>query len=214
MSRRLSRLRFLSALGAAGSPVICRLPSSAAGAETYTLRLSMGQGSGPTSTQGVTAARFATAVQRRSKGQLKIEVYPNGQLLRQDQIVDALSTGVVDFVIELTVLLEPLIPQYQILAIPFMFKDLASAFRVLDGRIGDEFFGLLEPHGILGLGDHNRLSGSRDGDQGRLGAGRYERAAHAHPGQCGLRCNVPSPWRNAGSDRFSRDVRCSSAAYD
>jgi TRAP-type transport system periplasmic protein len=48
--------------------------------------------------------------------------------------------------------LVPLFPQFQVFDAPFLFKDLAAGFRVLDGPIGEEFFASLEPRGIVGLG--------------------------------------------------------------
>jgi TRAP-type transport system periplasmic protein len=104
------------------------------------------------SLQGLVALRFASAVKRRSNGQLQVDVYPNGQLAKQEETIDNLSTGVLDLAIQSTPAIVRLIPQFQVLDMPFLFKDLAAAQRVLDGAIGDELFSQLYAKDIVGLG--------------------------------------------------------------
>jgi TRAP-type transport system periplasmic protein len=148
MKRHLSRSRFLGALSALGLPAGGRLGAAGA-AEAYTMRCSVATAAN--TANDLTARRFAAAVERRSNGQIKIEVYPGGQLAGQQESIDGLGTGVVDFAMEPTVLLMPILPQYQVLDMPLLFRNIASASRVLDGPIGDELFAALEPKGITGL---------------------------------------------------------------
>ena len=145
-----SRRYFLGALGASG--ISAGVPSiqGSAAADTYTLRLSLSEAG--TSILGRTALHFAASVESRAKGQLKIEVYPLGQLAQQQESIGALATGVIDFALTTTAYLEPLLPQFQVFAAPFLFKDPAVAFQVLNGPIGAELFAQLEPKGIIGLG--------------------------------------------------------------
>ena len=143
--RRRSRRYFLGALGAFGLPGMQRV----AAAETYTMRLSFTVPMD--SLQGASATRFAAAVLRRSNGQLKIEIYPGGQLAKQDQVTEELTTGILDFAIQSSSILEPLVPQFQVLDMPFLFKDAAVAYKVLDGPIMEELFAKAEPKGIVGL---------------------------------------------------------------
>ena len=143
-----SRRYFLGALGALGVPIYDS--AACAAAERFTMRLNFTDPA--TSVTGVAILRFAAAVERRSNGQLKIEVYPNGQLAKEAETVDALTTGTIDFSTKTTPWLVPLFPRYQVFDMPFLFKDFAAAHRVLDGPIGAEFFAELESKGIVGLG--------------------------------------------------------------
>jgi TRAP-type transport system periplasmic protein len=146
---KLLRKSFL-AIGALGAPIGYLAPSRAQSTETYTLRLNL---TAPiTSAQGACASRFAAAVDRRSKGQLKIEIYPNGQLARERGILEGLTSGAIDLEIGTIAVLEALFPRFQILSLPFLFKNAAAAFRVLDGPIGAEFFADAEAKGLVGLG--------------------------------------------------------------
>jgi TRAP-type transport system periplasmic protein len=150
MIRRLSRKRVLAGVGATlNVPLACR----ATAADTYTMRMQIALDA--TSAQGVAASRFAAAVLRRSKGQLQVEIYPNGQLAKEQAILDGLTTGVLDLAIQGVAILVPLLPQFQIFQMPFLFKDLEAGYRVVDGAIGEELFAQLEPKGIEGLGCAN-----------------------------------------------------------
>jgi TRAP-type transport system periplasmic protein len=111
----------------------------------------LGVSSASNSVQTLTALHLAAAINRRSNGQLKIEVYPSLQLATEQETVQGLTTGVIDLALQSTGFLVQLVPQYQVLSMPFLFKNFASAFRVLDGPIGDQLFADLDAKGILGL---------------------------------------------------------------
>jgi tripartite ATP-independent transporter DctP family solute receptor len=145
---RLTRRRFTAALGA--STASAGWPMVSLGADGYTLRMSLSSPKGDLHVD--VGLRFAAAVARRSNGQLKVEVYPSGQLVGQQEAPDALASGVIDFTIQLTTFLTQLFPQYQVFDTPFIFKTPQAAYRIFDGPIGAELFGLLETKGMLGLG--------------------------------------------------------------
>jgi TRAP-type transport system periplasmic protein len=150
MNQRLSRRYVLGALGAFGAVGPSAREAAAAAAETYTMRLSVADPA--TSVLGITALHFANLVNRRSNGEMKVEVYPSGQLAKQAEAVNGLTTGVIDFTIIPASLLEPLFPRFQVFDVPFLFRNSDAAFRVYDGLIGADFFAELEPKGIMGLG--------------------------------------------------------------
>jgi TRAP-type transport system periplasmic protein len=118
-------------------------------ADSYTLRMSFEAAA--TTAWGMAAARWAVAVARRSNGALKIELFPNSQLASQPATIQGLTTGVIDLTFGATVYLEPLVPELKVFTLPFIFRNAASVFRVVDGPIGDEFFAKLETKGIAGL---------------------------------------------------------------
>jgi TRAP-type transport system periplasmic protein len=150
VNRRLSRKYFLGAAGALGVPLGSLGPRFANAAEAYTMRFNVP--TAQTSIFGVLATHFASAVQRRTNGQIKVEVYTNGALGSQQESIDALITGVFDFTTQASSLLVPMSAGYQLFDLPFLFKDLPSGYRVLDGPIGSEIVAALEPRGLIGLG--------------------------------------------------------------
>jgi tripartite ATP-independent transporter DctP family solute receptor len=140
-----SRKRFLTA--SVGALAFTGTPASAV--DSFVLRMSFA--AAPTTAWGMSAARWAAAVDRRSNGRLKIELYPNGQLANEQASIQGLTTGVVDLRFGATVFLESLIPQLSVFTLPFMFKDTDAVFRVVDGPIGNEIFSRLESKGMIGL---------------------------------------------------------------
>lgn len=145
--RLLHRKYFVSALCV---PLGTLLPAATRAAEQYTLRIGFPQPA--SSVQGVAGIHFAQAVQRRTKGQVKVEVFPSGQLASEASLIDALSTGVVDFGIHAASWVEAMLPRYQVLGMPFLFRNEAAGHRVLDGPVGQELLADLEPRGLIGYG--------------------------------------------------------------
>ena len=122
---------------------------SAWAANNYSLRLSIA--AGQLTSQWDATVRFAKAVERRSNGRLKIELYPNGSLANQTESINGLTTGLVDITLQASVFFEQLFPRLQALDLPFLFKDAATTRRVVDGSIGDELLADMDAKGIRGL---------------------------------------------------------------
>jgi TRAP-type transport system periplasmic protein len=104
------------------------------------------------SAQGMAVSHFASAVARRSNRQLTIEVYPNAQLAKEQASIDGVATGVIDFTTLSSSFLTPLFPRFEVLGAPFLFRNSATAFRIVDGPIGAGLFAELEAKGVIGLG--------------------------------------------------------------
>ena len=142
-----SRRCFVTGLGVLGTVAI---PFACRAADSYTLRFNVAEPA--TSLQCMTALKLAASVERRSNGQLKIEVYPLFQLAKEGETIEALANGVVDLAVMSTTVLSGLVPRFQLFDTPFLFNDFASAFRVLDGAIGTELAAEIEPRGVTVLG--------------------------------------------------------------
>jgi TRAP-type transport system periplasmic protein len=137
----------LGAIAAAGPVASYARPVAAL--ESYTLRMSLATSA--TTSWNISAAQWAEAVGRRSNGRLKIEVYPNSQLAKEQESIDGLQTGLVDLTFQNSTFLEPLFPKVQAFGLPFMLRNAAAALRVVDGPIGNEIFADFKAKGILGL---------------------------------------------------------------
>ena len=162
MARRLARRYVVGALAGLATGV-------ARADDTFTLRLSLPDAT--TSIKTTAALRLAAAVARRTNGRLKIEVYPSAQIASQQATVDGIVSGVLDLTIIATAFLVPLFPQYAVFDLPFLFKNAAAGYRVIDGQLGNEFFAQLEHQGNRrpGLGNE-RLPRARDHfEGGRIG---------------------------------------------
>jgi TRAP-type transport system periplasmic protein len=97
----------------------------------------------------ITATKVAELAEKYSNGDLKIEIYPDGQLGGERELAEGTRMGSVDMGIASAGGVLPLwVPEMQVLEMPFIFRDRAHAYAVLDGPVGAELNALLEKKGI------------------------------------------------------------------
>lgn len=105
----------------------------------------------PDTPKGKGAQRFKELVEERSKGRVKVEVYPNSQLYKDKEEMEALQLGSVQMLAPSLAKFGPLgVKEFEVFDLPFLFKDDA-AFRNTTQTLGLELFKKLEPKGIKGL---------------------------------------------------------------
>jgi C4-dicarboxylate-binding protein DctP len=71
---------------------------------------------------GVSLARFKEVVEKQSKNTILIEIFDNGQLFRDEQVVDAVSSGAVEIGITAAQQFANRVPAVSILDQPFLFN--------------------------------------------------------------------------------------------
>ena len=97
------------------------------------------------------ALAFADLVAQRTDGRVKVLVYSGGELGAEQSVIQQMQFGGIDFArISLSPLAE-CIPSLSVLQLPYLYKDAAQMWRVLDGDIGDEFLAQLDSMGLTGL---------------------------------------------------------------
>lgn len=102
--------------------------------------------------KGRAAERFRQLAEERSKGRLKVEVYPNSSLYKDKEELEALQLGAVQMLAPSLSKFGPLgVRQFEIFDLPYIFPDDDAFQRVTRGPVGRALFDLLEPHGIKGL---------------------------------------------------------------
>lgn len=96
--------------------------------------------------------RLAEIVRDRTAGQVRIDIYPDRQLGEEREMVEGLQLGTVDLTAVSTGPLVSFVPQVGLLDLPFLFRDSAHAYAVLDGEIGRDIMGRFGGRGMVGLG--------------------------------------------------------------
>lgn len=97
------------------------------------------------------AYKFAELVEQKTNGKIHIDVYHGGQLGDEKAVIEQLQFGAIDFT---RVSLSPLSEfekSLNILQLPYLYKDAAQMWRVLDGPIGDQFLNSMEKNNLVGL---------------------------------------------------------------
>lgn len=106
----------------------------------------------PDTPKGKGADRFKQLVEERSKGRVKVEVYPNSQLYKDKEELEALQLGSVQMLAPSLAKFGPLgVKEFEVFDLPFIFKDEAAFRAVTDGPVGAGLFKKLEPKGVKGL---------------------------------------------------------------
>jgi len=102
--------------------------------------------------KGQAAERFKELAEKATKGRVKVEVYPNSQLYKDKEELEALQLGSVQMLAPSLSKFGPLgVKEFEVFDLPFLFKDTAAFTAVTQGAIGQDLFKKLEPKGIKGL---------------------------------------------------------------
>jgi tripartite ATP-independent transporter DctP family solute receptor len=100
----------------------------------------------------VQALRFMDRlVTERTGGVHRIRVFHSRQLGEESQTIEQTRVGAIDINRINVGAIGDVAPALNVLALPFLFRSLDHLYKVIDGPIGDEILGSLEPHGFVGL---------------------------------------------------------------
>ena len=102
--------------------------------------------------KGKAAAFFAKRAEELTRGRVKVEVYPNSQLYKDKEELEALQLGSVQMLAPSLSKFAPLgVKEFEVFDLPFIFDDYAELHRVTQGPVGQSLLGKLEARGITGL---------------------------------------------------------------
>lgn len=106
----------------------------------------------PDTPKGKGANRFKELAEKYTDGRVKVEVYPNSQLYKDKEEVEALQLGAVQMLAPSMAKFGPLgVKEYEAFDLPFIFEDRAALRKITDGPIGKELLQKLDSKGIVGL---------------------------------------------------------------
>jgi C4-dicarboxylate-binding protein DctP len=106
----------------------------------------------PDTPKGKGALRFKELAEQRTNGRVKVEIYPNSQLYKDKEEMEALQLGSVQMLAPSLAKFGPLgVKEFEVFDLPFLFKDDAAFRGITEGPLGAELFNKLEPKGIKGL---------------------------------------------------------------
>ena len=106
----------------------------------------------PETPKGKGAERFKELAEQRTGGKVKVEVYPNSQLYKDKEELEALQLGAVQMLAPSLAKFGPLgAKEFEIFDLPYIFPCKAALVKVTTGQIGKQLFQKLETKGITGL---------------------------------------------------------------
>jgi C4-dicarboxylate-binding protein DctP len=102
--------------------------------------------------KGKGAEYFKKLAEERTKGRVKVEVYPNSSLFKDGEEMEALQLGSVQMLAPSLAKFGPLgVREFEVFDLPYIFDDFAELHKVTEGPVGAALFKKLESKGIVGL---------------------------------------------------------------
>ncbi|TKT72262.1 DctP family TRAP transporter solute-binding subunit [Afipia massiliensis] len=106
----------------------------------------------PNTPKGQGADKFKELAEKYTNGKVKVEVYPNSQLYKDKEEVEALQLGAVQMLAPSLAKFGPLgVKEFEVFDLPYILPDKAALGRITKGPIGKSLLAKLEPKGITGL---------------------------------------------------------------
>ena len=87
----------------------------------------------------------------KSAGKMRVDIYPGGQLGNERELIELLQIGSLAMTKVSTAPLEAFVPEMKIFGIPYVFRDDAHRWKVLNGEIGKSLLLAGEPFFLRGL---------------------------------------------------------------
>jgi C4-dicarboxylate-binding protein DctP len=102
--------------------------------------------------KGQAAEFFKKKAEELTQGKVKIEVYPNSQLYKDKEEMEALQLGAVQMLAPSLAKFGPLgAREFEVFDLPFIFNNYEDLHKVTKGEVGQKLMAKLEPKGIKGL---------------------------------------------------------------
>jgi C4-dicarboxylate-binding protein DctP len=106
----------------------------------------------PDTPKGKGAAKFEELAELYTNGAVDVEVYPNSQLYKDKEEMEALQLGAVQMLAPSLAKFGPLgVQDFEVFDLPFIFADYDALRKVTQGDVGKVLLGKLEDKGIKGL---------------------------------------------------------------
>lgn len=95
--------------------------------------------------------KFAELVSQKSDGKMQIKMYHAGTLGSQPDAIEQVRMGGLEIANFSLGPMGPIVPEANVVSLPFIFKDPDHAFRVLEGKAGDMINEGMAKKGLISL---------------------------------------------------------------
>ncbi|MEM1359918.1 MAG: TRAP transporter substrate-binding protein [Bacteroidota bacterium] len=124
---------------------------------------------------------FAEQVRINSDGALDVKIFPDGQLGTEREVLELLQIGSIAMTKVSAAAMANFAPEYQVMGVPYLFRDEEHFFSVLEGATGEA---------ILQAGSEYRLRGLCFYDAGSRSFYTKERPIHTPDDLKGMKIRV------------------------
>ena len=147
-----SRRHFIQSVGAASIATATGslLPHTAFAQQAeFTLKYANNQA--PTLPMNLRAKEAADAIRRDTKGRVDLQIFPNGQMGSDTDMLSQVRTGALDFFTLSGLILATLVPVASINGIGYAFKDYDQVWAAMDGDLGKHVREQISKAGLVAM---------------------------------------------------------------
>jgi C4-dicarboxylate-binding protein DctP len=102
--------------------------------------------------KGLAAEKFKELAEKYTGGKVKVEVYPNSQLYKDKEELEALQLGAVQMLAPSNSKFGPIgVKEFEVFDLPYILPDLKTLRKVTDGPLGTKLLKLLDSKGMTGV---------------------------------------------------------------
>jgi len=102
--------------------------------------------------KGKAAEYFKKLAEERTKGRVKVELFPNSSLFKDGEEMEAVQLGSVQMLAPSLAKFGPLgLREFEVFDLPYMFDDFVELHKVTQGPVGMGLLKKLDSKGIVGL---------------------------------------------------------------
>lgn len=106
----------------------------------------------PDTPKGKGSLKFKELAEKYTNGRVRVEIYPNSQLYKDKEEVEALQLGAVQMLAPSLAKFGPLgVKEFEVFDLPYILPDKAVLARVTNGPVGKMLLQKLDSKGIHGL---------------------------------------------------------------
>lgn len=99
----------------------------------------------------IAAVKFKELVEERTKGNVKIEIFPNASLGDERTLIEGMQAGTVHMGVITNGPVANFLPEIAVFEMPFLFASSEEAYKILDGAIGQKILAKLDSINLKGL---------------------------------------------------------------
>jgi tripartite ATP-independent transporter DctP family solute receptor len=111
------------------------------------LRLS--HNAAPGNPKAEASLKFAELVEQKTDGRVKVEVGGSAQYGDDAESITNMRLGTLAFSANSQGTTSSVVPEFGVLGLPFLFRDLPHAYKVVDGPVGDKLNELAQDKGLV-----------------------------------------------------------------
>jgi tripartite ATP-independent transporter DctP family solute receptor len=120
--------------------------------EKKTYEISIGHVLDESHSEHKTFQEFEKYVEKESDGQIQVEIFPNGQLGSDREVIEGVEVGTVTMAGPSTAPVTSFVPELSVFDLPFLFESREVAYEVLDSEVGTDLLNAVDAGGFKGLG--------------------------------------------------------------